>query len=65
MNKQQASELRAHNGKARTTVEPGKAASRSDSFSVRKAKQRILCHPKMIMSYLAKIEMSYDPGEPL
>jgi len=46
-------------------VELGKAASRSDSFSVRKAKQRILCHPKMIMSYLAKIEMSYDPGEPL
>jgi hypothetical protein len=30
-----------------------------------KAKQRIFCHPKMIMSYLAKIEISYDPGEPV
>ena len=65
MNKEQVSELRAHNGKTRTTVELWKDASRSDSFSVRKAKQRILCHPQMIMSYLAKIEISYDPGEPV
>jgi hypothetical protein len=39
MNKEQVSELRAHNGKTRTTVELWKDASRSDSFSVRKAKQ--------------------------